>query len=111
MVATADDIAIGGNIAKTMIFSTTPKDADAMTPIWLTMTVIIKNEILINASCNAIGAPSTIIFLDKFLLSRISFRVNSKWNPCPCKNQSEITKLPPCAVIVANAAPVAPKWK
>ena len=56
MVATADDIAIGGSIAKTMIFSTTPKDADAMTPIWLTMTVIIKNEILINASCNAMGA-------------------------------------------------------
>ena len=30
---TAEDIAIGGNMANTMIFSTTPKEADAMTPI------------------------------------------------------------------------------
>lgn len=58
MVATADDMAIGGNMANTMIFSTTPSEADAMTPIWFTITVIIRNETLISASCKAMGAPS-----------------------------------------------------
>ena len=72
---------------------------------------IIRNETLIKASCKAIGAPNTMIFLDRFRFNRISFREKSKWNPCRYKNQSAIPKLTPCAVTVAIAAPVAPQWK
>ena len=78
MVATADDMASGGSMANTMIFSTTPKEADAMTPIWFTMMVMIRNEMFTKASCNAMGAPNTSTRLDSVPFSRMSRRVNSK---------------------------------
>lgn len=74
MVATADDMVIGGNMANTMI---------------------IRNETLINASCKAMGAPSVSTLLDRTRFSRMSRFVNSKWNPRRCRNPSAVAKLIP----------------
>ena len=78
MAATADAMAIGGNMAKTISFSTTPKAAEATTPIPLTMTVISRKERLTNKSCKAMGAPSNTIRRHNALTGRMSRRVNSK---------------------------------
>ena len=88
-------MAIGGSMAKTMIFSTTPTAADAMTPIWFTITVIIRKEIFTSASCRAIGAPRAVIFpamppfsLTSFLLLAFSL------NPDPGNRREALKKCP-----------------
>ena len=111
MAATADDMAIGGNMAKTISFSTTPKAAEATTPIPLTMTVISKKEKLTNKSCNAIGAPSSSTRLQSCPSRRISRRVNSKWKPFRYRYHKAVAKLTPCEATVAMAAPAARRWQ
>ena len=58
MAATAEAKDVGGNIAKMMIFSTTPTAAEGTSPNVFTMAVMTKKEILTNASCNAKGRPT-----------------------------------------------------
>ena len=103
-------MAIGGSMAKTMIFSTTPTAADAMTPIWFTITVIIRKEIFTSASCRAIGAPRAVIFPAMPPFSLTSFLVKLKWNPRLCRNHSAAMKLTPWDTTVAVAAPIALRW-
>ena len=107
MAATADDIATGGSMAKTMIFSTTPSAADGTTPMRFTITVISRNDTFISASCSAMGAPNFSTRLDSAPLRRMSCLVKAKLNPRLRMNHSAAPKLMPCAATVAMAAPAA----
>ena len=68
-VVTADAMALGGSMAKEMIFSTTPTAADAVSPMVLMIVVIIRNETLTSASCRASGNPTFRIAAAGFLRS------------------------------------------
>ena len=107
MVATADEMATGGSMAKTMTFSTMPSAAEAITPIWLTMTVMMRNDVLTNTSCKAMGVPSSSILRERKRSSRMSFRVKAKRKPLRHKNHKAAAKLSPCDTTVAMAAPAA----
>ena len=50
--------AVVGSILKTMSFSTTPTEAEAIKPISLIIAVMMRKEILTRPSCRAMGRPT-----------------------------------------------------
>ena len=85
--------AIDGSIAKMMIFSTTPTDADATSPIVFVITVIRRKERLTMPSCRAMGSPSFRIVAALERSDRMSLRLNSNANPRFFRKRMESTRL------------------
>ena len=107
IVATAEANAEGGSMAKPMSRSTTPTEAEATTPMVLTITVMIKKEILTRASCTASGVPTSRIRFMAWESGLKCRRPKSKGNPRLAMINSDRKKLKPWAAMVARAAPAA----
>ena len=108
MAETAEPNAVGGSIANIIIFSTTPTAADGINPIVFIIVVIIKNDILTKASCNASGDPTINICLIGSLSNLKSLILILNSNFFLTIYTSAKIKLIAWDEIVAIAAPTAP---
>lgn len=108
MADTVESIADGTMNTSPINFSTMPTAAASISPRWLAMTVMARNEICMNPSCMAIGTPIFRMCLMTSFCGRKSERdmsITPRWRRIDVMAKSTLVicdKVVPMAVIASS---------